>query len=197
MKGAETDQCTRQFKIVRSTWDHELWAAVLEQAITDADCIFVPASTRVEQYRKLEWAEKAIAWFKGRIDKIGSFVWVCDVLGLYPDSIRREMLRRCASKIMEIRKQVNADEQARLEAKRQKRLAKMAKLNAIRPIRPARRGRPKKHGEPKPHRLSIVDRYFDSGGVARSIGDGHWVLGGAQQPGETVQELSQPQTVTP
>ncbi|TET63088.1 hypothetical protein E3J48_03070 [Candidatus Aerophobetes bacterium] len=56
-----------------------LWHAVLEQAIKDA-----------------HWDVAARAWFWSKNQGIGSFLWICSVLGLSP-----ELIRRLLAKILE------------------------------------------------------------------------------------------------
>ena len=56
----------------------ELWAAVLKQAIEDA-----------QKYIGSFAMEKAHQWFKNESDEVGSFLWICSILDLAPESIKR------------------------------------------------------------------------------------------------------------
>ena len=57
----------------------ELWAAVLEQAIQDFN-------------RGYFYAENARAWFESESEEIGSFLWICRMLGVDAERTR-EILR--------------------------------------------------------------------------------------------------------
>ena len=53
-----------------------LWSAVLNQAIKDA------------QENHSIYAEDARAWFCSKNQAIGSFIWICMILDLDPDTFR-------------------------------------------------------------------------------------------------------------
>ena len=53
-----------------------LWSAVLNQAIKDA------------QENHSIYAEDARAWFCSKNQAIGSFIWICMILDLHPDTFR-------------------------------------------------------------------------------------------------------------
>jgi len=54
-----------------------LWHAVFEQAIKDT-----------------RWDETAREWFWSEDQATGSFLWICTVLGLSPESIRRLLVNK-------------------------------------------------------------------------------------------------------
>jgi hypothetical protein len=56
-----------------------LWAAVLEQAIEDVN-------------RGGFYAQKARVWFQSKSEDVGSFLWVCWMLGIDPDSTKRILI---------------------------------------------------------------------------------------------------------
>lgn len=67
----------------------KLWFTVLEQAISDAE-------GHVEgpkDYRKLI-TERARAWFFRKNQGIGSFLWICLMLDLKPESVRRLVAKK-------------------------------------------------------------------------------------------------------
>ena len=73
----------------------KLWFAVLEQAINDAE-------GHVEgpkDYRKLI-TERARAWFFRKNQGIGSFLWLCLMLDLNPESVRRLIAKKYNSPSM-------------------------------------------------------------------------------------------------
>jgi hypothetical protein len=55
-----------------------LWSAVLKQAIED-----------VAKYPGGAFSETALSWFEDECDEIGSFQWICSILNLHPESIKR------------------------------------------------------------------------------------------------------------
>ena len=55
-----------------------LWSAVLKQAIKDAS-----------EYHCGFFAERALSWFEDESKEIGSFQWICSILNLNPESIKR------------------------------------------------------------------------------------------------------------
>ena len=44
-------------------------------------------------------AKPARAWLVSRNTSLGSLIWICDQLGLDPDAVRQNVLRRRASEI--------------------------------------------------------------------------------------------------
>jgi len=57
----------------------DLWAAVLEEAISDA------------LGSRLNLRESAWAWFRSENQGIGSFLWICTMLDLNPKFVRVEV----------------------------------------------------------------------------------------------------------
>lgn len=68
----------------------ELWTAVLKQA--RQYYVRGPSERELEDYRRVA-EEDARAWIDSDSEETGSFVWVCDLLGLEPDDVRRRMRR--------------------------------------------------------------------------------------------------------
>ena len=58
----------------------KLWAAVLKQAIKDA-----------QKYYGSFSGDRSQLWFKSETEEVGSFLWICNVLDLDPESIARFM----------------------------------------------------------------------------------------------------------
>jgi len=63
--------------------EQTLWSSVLTQAIQD-----LSGSNFV--------AKRARAWLTSRSTALGSLIWICDQLGLDPDAVRQNVLRRRA-----------------------------------------------------------------------------------------------------
>jgi len=57
---------------------HNLWSAVLKQAIEDV------TKSPVEAF-----SERDLSWFEDECDEIGSFQWICCMLNLHPESIKK------------------------------------------------------------------------------------------------------------
>ena len=57
----------------------DLWAVVLEEAISDA------------LGSRLDLRESAWAWFRSENQGIGSFLWICTMLDLNPNFVRVEV----------------------------------------------------------------------------------------------------------
>lgn len=69
------------------TWmDHKvyqnLWSAVLKQAIKD-----------VSKYNGEFFVERTLSWFEDESEEVGSFRWICSILNLNPESIKRIVIR--------------------------------------------------------------------------------------------------------
>lgn len=62
-------------------WVKELAFAILLQAIRDT-------RSREQSRQAAVWREDAFRWFTAQKDSAGSFVWVCDVLGIDPGKTR-------------------------------------------------------------------------------------------------------------
>jgi hypothetical protein len=66
--------------------EHILWMSVLTQALQDlSGPDFV--------------AKPARAWLASRSNSLGSLIWTCDQLGLDPDAVRQNVLRRPLSQL--------------------------------------------------------------------------------------------------
>ena len=63
-----------------------LWAAVLKRAVKDATAL--PKHYCESPLRSRMNIESAREWLKSQNTEIGSFLWICDVLGLDPDHER-------------------------------------------------------------------------------------------------------------
>lgn len=61
--------------------ERALWASVLQMAGRD---LIAP------------WGAEARAWFASEVVAPGSFVWVCQMLGLEPSALRRQLVVGCA-----------------------------------------------------------------------------------------------------
>jgi hypothetical protein len=62
--------------------DRDLWLAVINQALYDLTATKTPL------------IKSARAWFLLSNRDPGSFIWVCDYLGLEPTAVRRRVLSR-------------------------------------------------------------------------------------------------------
>ena len=60
-----------------------LWAAVLEQAIKDVRSDLRAHKSKVKSI----FSEGAWSWFRSESQEIGSFHWICMMLGLEPNFI--------------------------------------------------------------------------------------------------------------
>ena len=60
-----------------------LWAAVLDQAIKDSQ-----ADKPGHNSHESIIAEGARAWFSSKSQEDGSFLWVCDILGIDPEAVQ-------------------------------------------------------------------------------------------------------------
>jgi hypothetical protein len=60
-----------------------LWAAVLEQAIQDAQCEIASYKDKVEYI----FSRNALEWFYSDGREIGSFLWICNILDIDPKSV--------------------------------------------------------------------------------------------------------------
>ena len=56
----------------------KLWAVVLKQAIKDA-----------QKYYGSFSGDRTQLWFQNETEEVGSFLWICSVLNLDPESIVR------------------------------------------------------------------------------------------------------------
>lgn len=80
-------------------WPKAIWAAVLEQAIQDI--LHGPAEwegrglfEREKQQLRLDLGAAAMHWVNDEENAPRRFLWVCDVLGLEPSTVRAEIERR-------------------------------------------------------------------------------------------------------
>ena len=55
-----------------------LWSAVLNQAIED-----------IFEFHGSVFAERTLSWFEDECEEVGSFHWICRILNLNPESIRK------------------------------------------------------------------------------------------------------------
>jgi hypothetical protein len=65
-----------------------LWSDVLRLAFEDARGGLLGVSPR---YGDRAVATDALQWFRSEVDEVGSFVWICDLLGLDPDAVRASL----------------------------------------------------------------------------------------------------------
>ena len=68
--------------------DRDLWVAVINLALDDLTSTKTPLKTR------------ARAWFLSSNRDPGSFIWVCDYLGLEPTAVRRQHFGLISSVLM-------------------------------------------------------------------------------------------------
>jgi hypothetical protein len=68
--------------------EHELWAAVLADALALVSGEMSGTATQFEQ-------RAARRWLSARGEQIGGFAWVCQMLGLEPQAVR-VVIRRAA-----------------------------------------------------------------------------------------------------
>jgi hypothetical protein len=73
--------------------EKRLWAAVLIQAIKD-----LAGFTLIDNARDRPRLQKlARAWFASNNHELGSYLWICDELGLSPSWLRRRMMLSIAT----------------------------------------------------------------------------------------------------
>ena len=77
--------------------DKKLWAAVLTDAI---ECLSGHVSAEGSRASRLAEIDKAKEWFLSEREDIGSFLWVCKMLDLASDLIRKEVVGLCGNKEM-------------------------------------------------------------------------------------------------
>jgi hypothetical protein len=65
----------------------KLWVAVLDRAIKDA-LEEVPAN---ESQPREFIVQGAQAWFRSQSQRVGSFLWICAVLDLHPQLVRKRL----------------------------------------------------------------------------------------------------------
>ena len=92
--------------------------AVLFRTIADDEDTVLMVSTKGEQARVRRVAAE---WFDSTSDDFGSFVWVCEILGLEPEAVRRahfwlrlSCLYGCFSKLQFVVATFNAQLQYRV-----------------------------------------------------------------------------------
>lgn len=79
--------------------EKKLWAAVMRQAILDAGGKNLGALGRVE---KKFYPTEARRWIESPASHVGSFVWICDLLGLEAGRMRsaiRSSYREAATRV--------------------------------------------------------------------------------------------------
>jgi hypothetical protein len=79
-----------------------LWAAVLEQAIQDAQCEMASNKENVEYI----FTRNALEWFYGEGREIGSFLWICNILDIDPKSVLALFINKSNVKIGQSRQAV-------------------------------------------------------------------------------------------
>jgi len=68
----------------------KLWAAVLETALDDVYGLSALRShTTAARERETKGRLPALAWFADEQNSVGTFHWICDVLDLDPNAVRR------------------------------------------------------------------------------------------------------------
>jgi len=78
------------------TQEHQLWAAVLEKAISDA-CAQRTAKLNGDKLANETIRIDAVRWFECEEFEVGSFSWICEVLDLDPNPLRRQILSLAAT----------------------------------------------------------------------------------------------------
>jgi hypothetical protein len=68
-----------------------LWLAVLRQAIDDATTTVRGTTSEAEAVIEKRKAKK---WLASEADRVGSATWICDVLDIPVDYVRKEFRRR-------------------------------------------------------------------------------------------------------
>lgn len=68
--------------------ERRLWGNVLLQALRDLTGIGIENRSRLDV-----GIASARAWFASDLDDVGSFVWICDLLGFHPDHVRGKVGR--------------------------------------------------------------------------------------------------------
>lgn len=66
----------------------QIWAAVLKLSIKDA--VEGPSVQELKDYVSCR-TQDANDWLSSSRNDVGSFFWVCDMLGLEPTAVRREI----------------------------------------------------------------------------------------------------------
>lgn len=66
----------------------QMWASVMWQALVDA----VRLSVAVRPIARF-WHQDALEWFADDADGVGSFCWICDLMGLDPERVRQGVER--------------------------------------------------------------------------------------------------------
>ena len=64
-------------KLILDAPYRNLWAAVLEQAVKDV----LQCTASLDR-------ERTLSWFESKRKDVGSFLWICNVLDLNPETIR-------------------------------------------------------------------------------------------------------------
>lgn len=66
--------------------ERQLWCSVLLQALID-----VTGTGAGKEYRPDMDMPRARSWIWSDFDDVGSFVWICDLLGFRPEYVRRKV----------------------------------------------------------------------------------------------------------
>jgi hypothetical protein len=72
-----------------------LWSRVLLQAIWDVAGIKLKLPK--SEVPRLQRTTRA--WFSSTSDSLGSFIWICNILSLDPDSVRKRVLTKPAAEL--------------------------------------------------------------------------------------------------
>ena len=72
-----------------------LWSRVLLQAIWDLAGI----KLKVQKSEAPRLQRRTRAWFLAKKDSPGSFIWICNILGLDPDAVRDRVLARSTAEL--------------------------------------------------------------------------------------------------
>ena len=86
----------------------KLWGAVLRQAVEDIQCSGpsfeivmngINLRGRTDSTRIRRNKNNAAAWFRSSSDDVGSFLWICDLLGFDADFVRSELKRKIFKRV--------------------------------------------------------------------------------------------------
>ncbi|MFZ0931920.1 MAG: hypothetical protein WAN11_25200 [Syntrophobacteraceae bacterium] len=101
----ECRHCVKDFELMEALYGEsgafELWGAVLLQAIEDFHCEPGRGFGTVMDGIDLRWRtisteihrnkRNAAAWFGSSCEDVGSFLWICELLGLNADLVRAKV----------------------------------------------------------------------------------------------------------
>jgi hypothetical protein len=101
----ECRRCVKDFELMEAMegedGSFELWEAVLLQAIEDFHCKQGRGFETIRDGINLRWRTNnteihrnrryAAAWFGSSREDVGSFLWICELLGLNADLVRTKV----------------------------------------------------------------------------------------------------------